>query len=51
MESSRFEKFTQADYDAIYAKIVAKEISLAKDTDAVDAKAVPVEKVAVELIQ
>jgi len=51
METSRFEKFTQADYDAIYAKIVAKEISLAKDTDAVDAKAVPVEKVAVELVQ
>jgi len=33
METSRFETFTQASYDAIYAKLVADSISIFKDTD------------------
>ena len=34
METSKFTKFTQADYDAVYAKLAAGEIELIKDTDA-----------------
>ncbi len=34
METSRFSVFTQADYDAIFAKLVAGEIELVKDVDA-----------------
>ena len=34
MENSKFEKFTQADYDALYAKLAANEITMVKDTDA-----------------
>ncbi len=34
METSRFTTFTQADYDAIFAKLVAGEITLVKDVDA-----------------
>lgn len=33
MDTSRFEKFTQADYDAVYAKLAANEIQLQQDTD------------------
>lgn len=51
MASSKFEKFTQADYDAIYEKIVAGEITLKKDTDVADAAAIEVAKVVVELIK
>jgi len=61
METSRFEKFTQDDYDAIYAKMVAKEINILNDSavvkaagvpaDQVTAANIPVEKVAVEVIK
>ena len=34
MATSKFTKFTQADYDAIFAKLAAKEITLQKDVDA-----------------
>ncbi|MDF2473781.1 MAG: tmpC [Anaerocolumna sp.] len=55
MDSSRFATFTQADYDALYARVVAKEFTLVKDTDAsgaaVEVKDVPVEIVAVEVIE
>lgn len=51
MASSKFVKFSQADYDAIYAKVVAGEVSLKKDTDVADAAAIEVSKVAVELIK
>ncbi|MDR2656452.1 MAG: BMP family ABC transporter substrate-binding protein [Oscillospiraceae bacterium] len=34
MEASKFTAFTQDDYDAIYAKLVAGEVSLKKDADA-----------------
>lgn len=33
METSKFNTFSQADYDAIYAKLAANEITLKKDTD------------------
>ncbi|QHQ60657.1 BMP family ABC transporter substrate-binding protein [Anaerocolumna sedimenticola] len=51
MKSSKFEKFTQADYDAIYDKIVKKEITIGNDTVAKDASGVPVENVAVNVVQ
>ena len=34
METSKFKTFTAADYDAIFAKLVAGEITLTKDADA-----------------
>lgn len=37
MATSKFETFTQEDYDAIYAKLVAGEITLKTDTDAASA--------------
>ncbi len=37
MESSKFNTFSQADYDALYAKLVAGEILLKKDVDAENA--------------
>lgn len=33
METSKFEKFTQADYDAIYAKLVEGSIKIIGDRD------------------
>jgi len=61
MENSRFEKFTQADYDAIYGKIVAKQIEIMNDAAVVEdagkpaeevtAADIPVSKVQVEVIQ
>lgn len=61
MENSRFEKFTQADYDAIYGKVVAKEIEILNDAAVVEkagkpaeevtAANIPVEKVKVEVIK
>lgn len=51
MATSKFKNFTQADYDAIYAKLKSGEVTPIKDTDAEDATKVPVEVVAVELIQ
>ena len=55
MESSRFAKFTQADYDAIYKKLVTDEGGIAsgmyKDTDAEKtAASVPVELVTVSVV-
>ncbi len=51
METSRFTKFTQADYDAIYAKVVAKEVAIVDDTAAADASGLEVEKVVVQVIK
>nr|WP_313131546.1 BMP family ABC transporter substrate-binding protein [Anaerocolumna sp.] len=51
MATSKFTKFSQADYDTIYAKIVAGEIALKKDTDVADAAAIEAPKAAVELIK
>lgn len=49
MENSRFSVFTQADYDAIFAKLVAGEVELAKDT--VDGNAIGVSDVPVEFVK
>ncbi|MFU0828734.1 MAG: Membrane lipoprotein TmpC [Lachnoclostridium sp.] len=51
METSKFTKFTQADYDAIYKKIVDKEITIGNDTVAKDASGVPTELVKVNMVQ
>ena len=65
MATSRFEKFTQDDYDAIYGKIVSKDIDILNDAavkekfaqetgkPAEDATAadISVEKVKVEVIK
>jgi basic membrane protein A len=61
MDNSRFETFTQADYDAIYGKIVAQEIEIMNDSDVVEdsgkpaeevtAADIPVSKVEVEVIK
>ncbi|NLB33441.1 MAG: hypothetical protein GX818_06750, partial [Tissierellia bacterium] len=61
MDNSRFETFTQDDYDAIYAKVVAKEIAIMNDAAVVEdagkpaeevtAADIPVSKVAVEVIK
>ncbi|NLA52809.1 MAG: BMP family ABC transporter substrate-binding protein [Clostridiales bacterium] len=51
METSKFETFSQADYDAIYAKLVAGEITLLKDGDITSATEIPVETMTVTEIQ
>jgi basic membrane protein A and related proteins len=51
METSKFAKFTKADYDAIYDKIVKKEVKIDNDTVAADASGVPADNVVVEVIQ
>jgi basic membrane protein A len=37
METSKFKTFSQADYDALYAKLAAGEVKILKDTDAATA--------------
>jgi basic membrane protein A len=64
MKSSKFAKFTQAEYDAIYQKLVNKDVKVLNDADvaalaakagvaadAVTAANVPAEKVTVEVIK
>lgn len=51
MDTSKFTKFNQADYDAIYKKIVNKEITIGNDTVAKDASGVPVELVKLNVVQ
>jgi basic membrane protein A len=51
MDSSKFTKFTKADYDAIYAKIVNKEITIGNETVAKDAGGVPADKVKVNVVK
>lgn len=50
METSRFTKFTQEQYDAIYEKISGNEISILKDDGIADAADVPAEYVNVKSI-
>lgn len=50
MANSRFEKFAQADYDAIFAKLIAGEIALVKDTDVEDATKIVTELTKVTLV-
>ena len=51
METSRFTKFTQEDYDNIYQKLVDGEIKVLKDKDAKDANGLPLDIARVNLIQ
>jgi basic membrane protein A len=51
MATSKFATFKQADYDAIYAKIVNKEITIGNDTTAATAKDIVAPKVAVEIVE
>ena len=61
MENSRFETFTQTDYDGIYGKIVGQQIEIMNDADVVEdsgkeadqvsAADIPVSKVQVEVIR
>ncbi len=50
MENSKFEKFSQADYDAVYGKIVNKEFEIVGDQDVEGPKEIETQKVAVEEI-
>ncbi len=50
MATSRFKTFSQADYDAIFAKLVAGEVKLLKDSDVKAVKEIPLETVKVSLI-
>lgn len=51
METSEFEKFTQADYDAVFAKLVAGEVTILKDTDATTAADLPLEATKVTVVE
>lgn len=51
MATSKFSKFTEADYTAIYDKIVKKEVKILSDADAKDASGLPVEHSTVEVVQ
>jgi basic membrane protein A len=51
MENSRFNSFSQEDYDAIFARLVAGEIELLKDTDVASASEIPVTTMTVTEIQ
>jgi len=42
MKTSKFTKFTQADYDAIYKKLSDGTVTMLKDTDAKDVTKIPV---------
>ena len=47
MATSQFKTFSQADYDAIFAKLVAGEVKLLKDSDVKSVTEIPVTVVAV----
>lgn len=51
METSKFEKFTQSDYDSIYAELLTGNISLVNDEDIEDETELPVDIVKVEAIK
>lgn len=51
METSKFETFSQADYDAIFAKLVAGEVELLKDSDVASVTEIPVTTMTVSEIQ
>ena len=51
METSRFAKFTAADYDTLYKSLVDKKYTILQDTDAADVTKIPVDSVKVDLIQ
>ena len=51
MATSKFTKFTQADYDAIFAKLAANEITIQKDTDVPDATKLAVKLTKVTVVE
>ncbi len=51
MESSKFTKFTKADYDVVYAALAAGKIKIANDKDAEDATKLPVSIVKVTFVK
>ena len=51
METSKFEKFTQEEYDKVYAGLKDGSIKIANDTVAKDAKDLPTSVVKVESIK
>ena len=51
METSKFEKFDQAQYDALFAKLAAGEIAIEKDTDVDAADKITVDVAKVTVIQ
>ncbi len=50
MESSKFETFTQEDYDAIFKDLVDGNIEILKDTEQTDAADIPVEVTTVKFV-
>ena len=50
MENARFKTFAQADYDAIYKKLVAGEIEIVKDVDA-DGNEVAITDIPVSIVK
>lgn len=50
MSTSKFTKFTQSEYDAVYAKLKAGEIKILKDTDVTDVTKIPVSNVKITLV-
>lgn len=50
MSTSKFTKFTQAEYDAVYAKLKAGEVKILKDTDVTDVNQIPVSNVKVTFV-
>ncbi|MPN56181.1 hypothetical protein SDC9_203867 [bioreactor metagenome] len=51
METSKFENFKQADYDAIYEKLVKGEVEIKTDTDVESADALTTTRTIVTVIQ
>ncbi len=51
MATSKFNTFTQADYDALFAKIAAKEITIAKDDAAASADQLGLSNVKVTVVE
>lgn len=51
MENSKFNTFSQADYDAVFDKLAAGEVSLQKDTDVENASQLDVSIVKVTLVE
>ena len=51
METSRFKKFNQNDYEMIYSKLVSSEVKVLTDKDAKDVNQLPLDIVKVNFIQ
>ena len=51
MESSKFKKFSKADYDVVFAALAAGKIKIANDKDAEDATKLPVSIVKVTFVK